>query len=112
MALAGGIASYRVTAGFEPYVGVTFADHWIERPPPDVQLAPGESLASRTYVGDGLVQLNAGFELSAHTGVGMFAEYGIWLPAQNDPGDGYAFVTTHVFAIGVHGFSPRRGQFP
>jgi hypothetical protein len=109
--LAGGIASYRVTRGFEPYAGVTFANHWIVQPPPDVELAQDESLASRSYAGDGLVQLNAGFELRTRGGVGTFFEYGVWLPAQNDPGDSYAFVTTHVFAIGLHVFVPRGSEF-
>ena len=77
-----------------------------------LELAPDETLAPRSGVGDGLLQLHTGFELRARTGVGVFLEYGLWLPAQDDPGDSYAFVTTHIFAIGIHAFSPRRGEFP
>ncbi|MEZ4225926.1 MAG: hypothetical protein R3B13_33570 [Polyangiaceae bacterium] len=112
MVLAGGIASYRVTREFEPYAALTFANHWITRPAPEVDLAPDETLAPRSGVGDGLLQLHTGFELRARTGVGVFLEYGLWLPARDDPGDSYAFVTTHIFAIGIHAFSPRRGEFP
>ena len=104
MGLAGGIASYRVTRWLEPYLGATYADHWISRPhqPEMAQLAPGESLVPRNHTGDGLIELTAGAELRLGRSSGLLAEYNLWLPANNDPGDGYAFVTTHVFALGLH----------
>ncbi len=107
MAMAGGIVSYRLPGNVEPYLGVTYADHWIDRPVSAGLVAPGESLVPRNNTGDGLVQLSIGLELPGRAS-GFIAEYNLWLPANNDPGDGYAFVTTEVFAIGVEFFSPRR----
>ncbi len=102
MGLAGGIASYRATPWFEPYLGGTYADHWISRPADTSYVAPGESLVPANHTGDGLVELTAGAELRLSRSSGLLFEYNLWLPANNDPGDGYAFVTTHVFALGLH----------
>lgn len=107
MALAGGILSYRVTRGFEPYFGITYADHWIHRPVDQALVPHGETLASRTHTGDGLVQLSVGLEFGGDSSA-FIAEYNLWLPANNDPGDGYGFVTTEVFSLGVDFFSPLR----
>ncbi len=109
MAFAGGLSSYRLTPDFEPYAGAVYANHWITRDPPDeIQLQPGESFAARTGVGDGLVELSVGFMLGGSDGSGPYLEYDLWLPAQDDPGDNYAFVTTHVFAAGLHFGKPQR----
>jgi hypothetical protein len=107
MGMAGAILSYRATPGFEPYLAATYADNWITRPKLDVTPASGESLAPRANTGDGLVQLTVGFEWSGRS-AGFLAEYNLWFPVNNDPGDGYAFVPTEVFSIGFDFFSPLR----
>jgi hypothetical protein len=111
MGMAGAIFSYRVSRGFEPYLGTTYANHWISRPIFQTELQPGESLVPRDHTGDGLAQLTVGFEAGGSS-MSVLLEYNLWLPANNDPGDGYAFVHTHVFAIGIAFFSPSRRPPP
>jgi hypothetical protein len=95
---AGAIASYRL-AGVEPYLGLTFANHWIEPEAPDGQLPP--NAVTRREMGDGLLQLNLGFEVTVSEHVAFLAEYGHWFPMNNDPGDFYAFVPTNVAGIAL-----------
>ncbi len=96
---AGAIASYRVADSFEPYVGLTFANHWIEPEQPSGQL-PANAV-TRREMGDGLLQLNLGFEIRVSEHVALLGEYGHWFPMNNDPGDFYAFVPTNVAGIAL-----------
>ena len=96
---AGAIASYRVADRFEPYAGLTFANHWIEPDEPEGKL-PANAV-TRREMGDGLLQLNLGFEVRASEHVAFLAEYGHWFPMNNDPGDFYAFVPTNVAGIAL-----------
>jgi hypothetical protein len=96
---AGAIASYRLADRFEPYVGLTFANHWIEPEQPDGQL-PANAV-TRREMGDGLLQLNLGFEVRVSEHVAFLGEYGHWFPMNNDPGDFYAFVPTNVAGIAL-----------
>ena len=96
---AGAIASYRLADKFEPYLGLTFANHWIEPDAPDGQLPP--NAVTRREMGDGLLQLNLGFEVKVSEHVAFLGEYGHWFPMNNDPGDFYAFVPTNVAGIAL-----------
>lgn len=99
---AGAIASYRLADSFEPYVGLTFANHWIE---PEQPAELGGKLPSnavtRREMGDGLLQLNLGFEARLSEHVALLGEYGHWFPMNNDPGDFYAFVPTNIAGIAL-----------
>lgn len=95
---AGAIASYRL-ADVEPYLGLTFANHWIEPEEPDGRLPP--NAVTRREMGDGLLQLNLGFEVRVSDHVAFLAEYGHWFPMNNDPGDFYSFVPTNVAGIAL-----------
>lgn len=108
MAMAGAIASYRIGTRFEPYLGATYADHWISLTKDEYafSFSSGGTPVARNHTGDGLVELTVGSEIRLARVSGLLFEYNLWLPANNDPGDGYAFVTTHVFALGFHFFSP------
>jgi hypothetical protein len=100
---AGLIGSYRA-AWIEPYVGATFANHWVHQPAPTPlqELGPGEKLAERTGIGDGVVALTIGLALRFGNEDEFLVEYSRWQPAQNDPGDNYAFVGSNIFAAGMH----------
>lgn len=101
MAEVGGIVSYRVAPAFEPYLAVTFANHWIghyaDPPPPQ----PGWHYAARTGSGDGLLQLNVGIEMPVASHLALLVEYAHWFALQDDPGDYYSFVPTNVLGAGV-----------
>jgi hypothetical protein len=96
---AGAIASYRLADRFEPYAGLTFANHWIEPEKPDESL-PAHAV-TRREMGDGLLQLNLGFEVRLSEHVAFLGEYGHWFPMNNDPGDFYAFVPTNVAGVAL-----------
>jgi hypothetical protein len=100
MWMAGVIASYDVSSTFTPYASATFANHWFASPQPAVELGQGEQLAPATGLGDGLLQLVAGFQWRLGS-VALSAEYGRWVPTQNDPGTFFAFVPTDVVSFGV-----------
>ncbi len=98
---AGGIASYRVTNWFEPYAALGLSNHWVPMIAEDepIELAPGERLADREGYGNGVVEMTLGADLSFSRRSHIMLEYSLWLPAQNDPGDGYQFVTSHIFGL-------------
>jgi len=96
---AGGIASYRFGDRFEPYFGLTFANHWIEAKPPDEPLPA--NVVGRSGTGDGLLQLNVGVELRLSEHVALLGEYGHWFPLNNDPGDFYGFIPTNVAGLAL-----------
>jgi hypothetical protein len=100
MWMAGVIGSYDVTPTFTPYLSATFANHWFASPTPVADLGQGERLAPPTGAGDGLLQLVGGFQWRLGS-VALSAEYGRWLPVQNDPGTFFAFVATEVVSFGV-----------
>jgi hypothetical protein len=95
----GAIASYRFRDNFEPYLGLTFANHWIEPEPPSGPLPP--NVVRRRGFGDGLLQLNLGVELTLSDHVALLGEYSHWFPLNNDPGDFYAFVPTHIAGLAL-----------
>jgi hypothetical protein len=99
MAMAGTIASYDLGKIATPYVGATFANHWVypgRQPPPP----RGERYAPRAGYGDGLLQLAVGLQLVQSRGAVWLFEYQYWRPMQNDPGDFYKFVPNHVAFVG------------
>ncbi|HEX7600935.1 MAG TPA: hypothetical protein VF316_04990 [Polyangiaceae bacterium] len=102
MAFAGVLASYTF-GGVEPYVGATFANHWIYgQPAPDpASLAPGERYATRQGYGDGIVELTVGLRVSVSTWGSVSFEYSRWQPAQDDPGDFYRFVANDIASLGL-----------
>jgi hypothetical protein len=99
MVEGGAIASYRVFDWLEPYLGLTFANHWIEPEPPPLALPP-DALGS-SGSGDGLLQLSVGVELAATRHFGVLAEYGHWFVLNNDPGDYYRFLPTNIAGLAV-----------
>jgi hypothetical protein len=100
MWMAGVIGSYDVSPTFTPYLSATFANHWFASSTPVVDLGQGQRLAPPTGAGDGLLQLVAGVQWRLGS-VALSAEYGRWLPMQNDPGTFFAFATTDVVSLGV-----------
>jgi hypothetical protein len=96
----GAIASYRVGDRFEPYLGLTFANHWIDEGKAPVQPLP-PNVVGRRGTGDGLLQLNLGVELMLSNHVALLGEYGHWFPMNNDPGDFYAFVPTDIVGLAL-----------
>jgi hypothetical protein len=100
-ALVGVIGSYRAGT-VEPYVGVTFANHWIylEHEYPD-ELPPGQRYTPRTGAGDGLFQIALGAEIAVGVTTRLLLEYQRWQPAQDDPGDAYAFVPSNVLSVAL-----------
>ena len=114
MAYVGAIASYDFAFGLTPYLGCTFADHWIygiDRDPPP----PGQTLVRRAGYGDGLLQSALGVRVftdrKAAVPVSVSLEYGLWVPLQDDPGDGFSFIVSHIASLGFcvgcpSGFSP------
>lgn len=94
----GAIGSYRFER-LEPYLGLTFANHWIDPTPPPGMLPP--NLAKRRGTGDGLLQLSLGVELGLSEHVALLGEYGHWFPLNNDPGNFYAFVPTNIAGVAL-----------
>lgn len=94
----GAIASYRLFDRFEPYFGLTFANHWIEPAPPQ-PLPP--NVVRRRGTGDGLLQLNVGVEMMVSDHVAFLGEYGHWFPVNDAPGDFYAFVPTNIAGLAL-----------
>jgi hypothetical protein len=99
MVEGGALASYRFFDWFEPYLGLTFANHWIEPEPPQVDLPPNVVATSGT--GDGLLQLSMGVELVASRHFAVLAEYGHWFVLNNDPGDYYRFLPTNIAGLAL-----------
>lgn len=95
----GAIVSYRAFDWFEPYLGLTFANHWIEPQPPPVTLPP--DVVGRSGSGDGLLQLSVGVELAVTRHFGLLAEYSHWFVLNNDPGDYYRFLPANIAGLAV-----------
>jgi hypothetical protein len=96
MVEGGAITSYRLVQGLEPYIGLSFANHWIEADPPG---APPPNAVAARGTGDGLLQLSIGVELVQTTRFALLAEYGHWFPLNDDPGDFYRFLPTNIFGV-------------
>ncbi|HKY38714.1 MAG TPA: hypothetical protein VJN18_22380 [Polyangiaceae bacterium] len=95
----GAIASYLLFERFEPYLGLTFANHWIEPDPPLGPLPP--NVVGKSGTGDGLLQLSLGVELVATRHFAVLAEYGHWFVLHDDPGDFYRFLATNVVGVAM-----------
>jgi hypothetical protein len=95
----GAIVSYRAFDWFEPYLGLTFANHWIEAERPRPELPP--DAVGRSGAGDGLLQLSLGLELAVSRHLGLLAEYGHWFVLNDDPGDYYRFVPTNIAGLAL-----------
>lgn len=95
---AGVIGSYRLWSFAEPYAGLSFANHWFlaRQTTTPVELGSRQQLAARRGYGDGLVKTAIGVELRVSPRLRALLEYDHWFPAQNDPGDGYAFLANDV----------------
>jgi hypothetical protein len=96
---AGAITSYRFSTRFEPYLGLTFANHWIDPEPPPEPLP--RDVVGRRGTGDGVLQLNLGIELMLSDHIALLGEYGHWFPLNDDPGDFYAFVPTNIAGLAL-----------
>ena len=101
MWMGGVIASYDVHPRLSPYVSATFANHWFRSQKPSVMLKAGEQIAPPTGTGDGLLQLVVGAQWRASSAIALSAEYGLWLPMQDDPGAFYTFVTSQIASFGL-----------
>ena len=103
MAYVGALASYDFAFGLSPYLGCTFANHWIYGMNRDTPL-PGQTLASRAGYGDGLLESAFGVRIfidrKARVPTSVSLEYSLWVPLQDDPGDGFSFILSHVASIG------------
>lgn len=95
----GAITSYALTPDFEPYFGLTFANHWIEPEAPTYTLPPNLAPSRRT--GDGVLQLCLGFEARLTNGPALLAEFQHWFPLNDNPGDFYRFVPTNIFGMAL-----------
>lgn len=95
----GAITSYRLWDGFEPYVGLAFANHWIEAEPLGAARPP--NALGKRGTGDGLVQLSLGAELVLSSHVAVLGEYGHWFPVNDDPGDFYRFIPTNIAGVAL-----------
>jgi len=113
-AYAGVLASVDATSWLQPYLGCTFADHWIFGL--DQGSAPsGTAVAGRAGYGDGVLQNVLGFRFFLEEGnrpVSLSLEYGLWFPLQDDPGDGFSFVVNHLASLGVCIGCPQRSAAP
>jgi hypothetical protein len=96
---AGAITSYRVGGWFEPYAGLTYANHWISPRPLDAPA--GDDVVRRRGSGDGLLQLSLGVELALSQDFAILGEYGHWFPLNDDPGDFYRFVATDIVGLAL-----------
>ena len=97
----GVIGSYRLEDGLEPYAGLHFANHWFEarnHVAPST-LKANQQLAEVRGYGDGLVKAAFGLDFHVSHGLHLLLEYAHWLPANNDPGDGYRFVANDIVAL-------------
>lgn len=99
-AFLGTIASFEIFPWLTPYGGLAFRNFWFndrtQHPPP----TDGSEWAKRRGYGDGLLQATLGLRL--HTGrAAIYLEYARWLPMQNDPGDFFKLVASHVFTLSV-----------
>jgi hypothetical protein len=103
VAEAGIIASYRIVRALEPYAALGFSNHWFfgPRPLPEDGLAADESLAKPAGYGDGLVKASLGLSARFGGGFSALVEYDHWYLAQNDPGNGYAFLPSDVIALAL-----------
>ncbi len=96
----GVLASYDVAASFVPYLGVLWTNHWIYGDTPQGRLPAGVTYAARKGYGDGVCELHLGFgAFNGPNQHGVFFEYALWLPMQNDPGDGFKFARSHFLMI-------------
>ncbi len=110
MVEGGAISSYRVSDSFEPYLGLTFANHWLAPEPPPGMLP--SNVVGKSGSGDGLLQLNLGVELKLSNHVALLAEYGHWFVLQDDPGDFYRFLPTNIAGIALRIGSIRHSESP
>lgn len=97
----GVIASYLLDDGIEPYAGLHFANHWFaanNHAEPST-LRANQQLAPLRGYGDGLVKAAFGIDVRLTYGLHLLLEYAHWIPANNDPGDGYRFVTNDILAL-------------
>jgi hypothetical protein len=95
------LASYRVAGWLVPYAGAGYGAFWIFNYGSDPQIPPGSWAARRTWHGDGLMMLHAGFAFDITRRTALLLEYGYLRPIVEDPGDHYEFATNHLFLIGV-----------
>jgi hypothetical protein len=101
--MAGLIGSYQLARWVSFYLGTTFVNHHVSRTQTPV-LSTNERLAERSNWGDGLLQGALGLQLGPRDNR-FFLEYGRWLPLQNDPGDSFRLVPTHLLSLTLHGCS-------
>jgi len=109
---AGLIGSYRCLGRVEPYAALNFANYWISRDQSLTErwLEDNQTLAERRGYGDGLVNASLGADLRVTGWLSAVAEYSHWFTAQNDPGDGYAFLPSDIFALALSFGSPEASQ--
>ncbi len=97
------LISYRIKDSFTPYAGVGYSFFWVfgrdhlDIPPPE---DPNTEYVDRKGYGDGVVPFTIGIEYKFNIRFGVLLEYSFWLPAVDDPGDGFAFVPNHMGGFG------------
>ncbi len=98
----GVLASYRLWSCFSPYLGAAYHTYWfVGRPLPDEIYDPQADYVDRKYHGDGVLRLTIGFEHHLNSRFAWLAEYTLLYPVLDDPGDNYAFVTNHLWGLGL-----------
>lgn len=97
-AFGGVIASYAFGSSFAVYGSGTFRNFWFVDNKNRAEPTDGTHWASRRGYGDGLLQATLGVRLGGGRSA-MYFEYARWLPMQNDPGDFFKLVATHVFSM-------------
>jgi hypothetical protein len=95
------LASYRLLGSFTPYAGAGYGAFWIFNYGYEGNVPPGAKLAQRTWHGDGLMMLHAGFEIGFLRRSTLMLEYGYLRPIVDDPGDRYTFAANHLFLTGM-----------
>lgn len=102
VAQVGLLASYDVTRSFVPYAGIVWSNHWVFGESPAVPLSQNAQYASWKGYGDGIFELHFGIALLSDVRRrGVYVEYALWLPMQDDPGDSFKFARTHLGEIVV-----------
>jgi len=97
-AFGGVIGSYAFAPWITGYASGTYRNFWFVDSKSRLPPADGSQYASRKGYGDGLLQATAGLRLGSPR-VALYLEYARWLPMQNDPGDFFKLVASHVFSF-------------
>ncbi len=93
------MASYDVASWLTPYAALGYNTFWVfgrEKTSEEV-----EYQNKWKGHGDGLVVMNAGFEIKFSDEFYFTAEYNYWRPVLDDPGDYFRFAPSHIVMFGL-----------